>query len=364
MNSSFTEVSPDLMRAVFDNSLTSIYAAQAVRDQQTGELLDFQIFFCNPAFCQRVRRTEAEIQTQTLRTLFPTLDRTGFFDRYRQVVDTGVPFEGEQEHPGPNGHFWYQTSVKKWDDGIIVNFIDTTERKRAELQVQRTNDQLQATLDASISSIIAMTAIRNEAGEIVDFMMDKANRAVERSLGKTPAELEGRTLLSVYPGNVESGFFALYTKAADTGEAQQATFHYTDVNGYEGWFEASAVRIPSVATVPDQIVLTFMNVTEYKLAEGLVRRQADLVNSVLNATLTAVATYEAVHNAAGQVVDFRFTLANQASLAMLGLPAEVLYTKTICELNPPLRGSEAFAGYVAVIETGDPATMERLIGDR
>ncbi len=398
MNSTVTDASTELLRAVVDSSLTSIYAARAVRDTATGELIDFQIYFGNPAFYQRVRLSEADLQAQTLRTLFPVLVETGFFDHYRQVVETGETFEGEQEYPGPNGHFWYQTTVKKLDDGLVVNFIDITPykeaelqlrqstqlvddivqvmpngmviaeamrdpdgtitdfrvtlnnpaarqlagvsaddvgrtiltidpplretglfdryvaliqtgepfsleysfrgrelalsvsklndgfiamftdvtgRKQAELKLQEANRQLQSTLDASISSILALTAIRNEAGQIVDFQMEKANRSVERSLGKTPAELEGRTLLGVYPGNVESGFFALYAKAADTGEAQQATFLYTDRNGYEGWFEASAVQQEK-----DKIVLTFMNVSEHKQAlEQLAQLNAQLHRS-------------------------------------------------------------------------------------
>lgn len=755
MGSTFTEASPELVQAIVDHSLTNIYAARALRNEVTGQVIDFQIYFANPTFVQRVRRSESDLQQQTLRTLFPVLEQTGFLDRYAAVVETGVPFEGEQEYPGPNGHFWYQTTVKKLGDGIVVNFIDITDtklsrqqaeaalrltqgvmdasqslmtyceavyddtgaivdftyrlanqgvakligaptaeivggrmtqffpsvkeiglfaqyvevvqtnqiktfefpyqtdgyngwyliqasplgqgfvlsfvditgrkqtelklqqtnsllqavldgaqagiisyrsirdaegrivdfeftsanpvatqltgrsvdeligqrlltvfptnrqlgifdryvavvetgqpqqfethyqgdgldtwfdvtavrqghetadgfvltfldisdRKRAEAELQRQTTLLQTTLDASISSILAMTAIRNEEGQIVDFMMDKANQSVERSLGKTPAELEGRTLLSVYPGNVDSGFFAVYAKAADTGQPQQATYHYTDVNGYEGWFEASAVR-----HAPDKIVLTFMNVTDYKQTEqrlseqattfntvlaslqhglfiarivrnpsddlqpggladliyeyvsdsmlrdrGLsreaiigntaltlfpsskqsrfwqayedilrtgepqqfdehypydgfdiyvtaqvsfvdaerlvvtyqnttdlkraqqqVQQQADLVNSVLNATLTAVATYEPVRDETGTIIDFRYTLANQASLDMLGLTPEVLYTKTLCGLTasadrPLLGGRDAFDRYVTVVQTGESVTMERQI---
>lgn len=401
MNSTVTEASPELLQSVLDHSLTNIYAARAVRDATTGELVDFKLYFYNSAFLNRVRLAEVDVQALTLRSLFPVLDQTGFFERYRQVVETGEPFEGEQEYPGPNGHFWYQTSVKKLDDGIVVNFIDITNykqarqqaqaaadmietivdnvpvaisllrperqggpgspvvdlvfervnataarmrglpidqmegqryshlfpqatadggiallntvlaagqpqqydvefradelngwfeqrsvpigdqiilftqditaRKQTELRLQQSNQLLQATLDASISSILAMTATRDERGRIVDFRMDKANRAVERSLSRTPEELEGRMLLEVFPGNVENGFFDLYAKAADTGTPQQATLHYTDVNGFEGWFEVSAVQQRSDGTAQDKIVLTFMNVTESKQIEQRLR---------------------------------------------------------------------------------------------
>lgn len=616
MNSTLTETSPALLQAIVDHSLTNIYAARAVRDTQTGELVDFQIYVSNPAFCRRVRYSQTNLQSHTLLTLFPVLLETGFFAAYRQVVETGEPFEGEQEYPGPQGHFWYQTAVKKLEDGILVNFIDITEQKEATLTLQRQaqlldgifngslnglfalkairnpaneggagpiidfqiiqanqmaarmthqpvegmlgqrfslffpgylpsglfeqyvrtietgqrqetelyypydnvaawywigsmpyqdgviitfqditdrrqaeqqrdeqnllinsifngslNGQfamkavrddnaritdfqvvavnrvgaalarksadaligrpfsaffpgykpaglfeqyvrtvesgqaaetelyypydqaqawywvgsepfgdgviltflditqrkqaqlaaeqqtalLQTTLDASISSILAMTAIRNEQGQIIDFRMDKANRAVERSLGKTPAQLEGRTLLSVYPGNVDSGFFALYAKAADTGEFQQTTQHYTDVNGYEGWFEASAVRHG-----PDKIVLTFMNVTDYKQTERLVRQQSDLLQSVLDTTLNTVTTYQAVRDPqSGQIVDFRFTLANQAALEVIELTADELYTKTLLEVSPDLLNHAVFDQYVSVVQTGLPTTLER-----
>ncbi|SOD92184.1 PAS domain-containing sensor histidine kinase [Spirosoma fluviale] len=488
MNSTFTETSPALLQAIVDHSLMNTYAARAVRDTQTGELVDFQIYVSNPAFCRHVRHTQTDLQSHTLLTLFPILNETAFFAAYRQVVETGEPFEGEQEYPGLQGHFWYQTAVKKLEDGILVNFIDITEQKEASLTLQRQAqlldgifngslnglfalkairnpakeggvepiidfqiiqanqmaaritrqpvetmvgerfslffpgylpsglfqqyvrtietgqrqeielyypydeaaawywvgsepfgdgviltflditqrkaDQLvaeqqtallQTTLDASISSIMAMTALRNEQGQIIDFRMDKANRAVERSLGKTPAQLEGRTLLSVYPGNVESGFFALYAEAADTGKLHQATQHYTDVNGFEGWFEVSAVRHG-----PDKIVLTFMNVTDYKQTEALVRQQADLLQSVLDATMNTVATYQAVRDPqSGRIIDFRFTMANQAALGVIELTADELYAKILLEVSPDLVNQAVFDQYVSVVQTGLPTTLER-----
>lgn len=364
MKSTFAEDSSEWFKAVVDYSLTPIYTAQAVRDETLGELVDFQINYSNPALRQRVRLSEEDLRTKKLRVLFPTLVHTGYFDCYRQVVETGEPFEGEQEYPGPNGHFWYQTSVRKLNDGIVVNFIDITDKKLASQRAEEALRLTKGVMDASISSILSMTAIRDKEGNIVDFMMDKANRAVERSLFRGPEALEGHTLLEIFPGNIDSGFFDLYAKAANTGESQQATYHYTDVNGFAGWFEVSAVQQER-----DKIVLTFMNVTDYKQNELLVRQQADLFNSVLNATLAAVATYQPVYDhsngaAKGQIVDFHCTLANQAMFDMVGMPPDVLYTKTLCDLNPALRGTEAFKRYVSVIETGKPMTQERQIWNR
>ncbi|WP_080239673.1 PAS domain-containing sensor histidine kinase [Spirosoma rigui] len=348
----------NLLETIIDGSINGMFALKALHspnpETAQDDTVDFEVIRANPIAGRLLHLPYKTLNGRRFTELFPGLKQTNLLHEYARVSDTGVTFRTEQFYAHDGLNRWFTILVEPFSQGIILTFLDTTERKLAEEQLQQTNSALQATLDASISSILAMTALRDGQGRIVDFMMDKANRAVERSLGKTPAELEGRTLLSVYPGNVESGFFALYAKAADTGELQQTTQHYTDINGYEGWFEASAVR-----HAPDKIVLTFMNVTEYKRTEVLVRQQADLVQSVLNTTMNTVATYQAIRDPANRIVDFRFTMANKAALSVVDLPADELYTRTLLDVSPDLRGHDLFDQYVAVVQSGQPITMER-----
>jgi signal transduction histidine kinase len=348
----------ELLETIIDGSINGMFALRALRspNPSTGQsqTVDFDVLRANPVAAGLVDLPHQQLNGRRFTELFPGLKDSNLFNEYVEVADTGVTYRTEHFYAFDGINQWFTILVEPFSEGIILTFLNITERKLAEEQLQQANNALQATLDASISSILAMTAIRNEQGQIIDFRMDKANRTVERSLGKTPAELEGRTLLSVYPGNVESGFFALYAKAADTGELQQTTQHYTDTNGYQGWFEASAVR-----HAPDKIVLTFMNVTDYKRTEMLVRQQADLVHSVLNATMNTVATYEAIRDEMGQIVDFRFTMANQAALAVVNMPADELYAKTLLEVSPDLRGNVLFDQYISVVQTGQPVTVER-----
>jgi signal transduction histidine kinase len=132
-----------LLQTILDNSLVNIYAAKAVRHSTTGQVLDFQIYFYNTAFLKQVRLTQDQLEKGTLRSLFPVLEQSGFLARYKAVVETGEPFVGEQEYAGPNGHFWYQTTVKKYNDGIVVNFVGITDLKQTQLQVEQLNTQLQ-----------------------------------------------------------------------------------------------------------------------------------------------------------------------------------------------------------------------------
>ncbi|GAB3713703.1 hypothetical protein GCM10027592_53140 [Spirosoma flavus] len=255
------------LKQLLDTSPHGVIAYQAIRDHsasQPGAIIDFRTVFFNAAYERIFDQTAEIIHARTFRERFNDPAQAELFSFYVQHLETGQSFRRVR----------YYTHLKKWldvtgtvmGDGFMLVISDITLYEQVQTDLKQQRELLQTTLDASISSILAMTAIRDEAGQIVDFRMDKANRAVERSLNKTPAELEGRTLLDVFPGNVENGFFALYAKTADTGTPSQATLHYTDLNGFDGWFDVSSVQ-----QGPDKIVLTFMNVTEHKQLEQQLR---------------------------------------------------------------------------------------------
>ncbi|SOD78288.1 PAS domain-containing sensor histidine kinase [Spirosoma fluviale] len=162
---------------------------------------------------------------------------------------------------------------------FIGTVIDITADKEAETLLQRRVEEqthtleqqalaLRTTLDASLNSIIAMTALRDETGTIVDFMMDTANEAVIKSNFMTPDQIIGRKLLTVFPGNKDNGFFDLYARVVETGRAEQSSQYYRDEFGLEGWFEVSAVKQGN-----NGVVVTYNNITDRKLAELAAQQQ-------------------------------------------------------------------------------------------
>ncbi|WP_018618068.1 PAS domain-containing protein [Spirosoma luteum] len=177
-----------------------------------------------------------------------------------------------------NGHvFFTEKRVPYRFIGTVVDI--TADRQNKETLQQRVNEQtraleqqahqLRTTLNASLNSIIAMTAIRDDQNIIVDFMIHTANKAVAQSLFKTPEELVGRSLLTVFPGNKDNGFFDLYARVVDSGQSEQASQFYRDELGLEGWFEISAVRQDG-----DSVVITFNNITDRKENEQTAQQQA------------------------------------------------------------------------------------------
>ena len=216
-----------------------------------------------------------------------------------------------------------------------------------------------AAFEASLNSIMSMTAIRDEDSQISDFLIQTANRAVEQSIGRMPSEIIGKRLLETFPNNLESGLFAMYVRVVETGGHEHTTQHYADASGLDAWFEVSAVSQET-----DTVVLTFMNVTASKRAEQQIQRQADLLQTVLNNAQAAISLHAAVRDNDGQIVDFKTILANPQAITMWGKLAEPILAKTFFEVATSEQQTLDFPKYAQVVETGEPDLAEFNIGDQ
>ena len=129
----------DLLRSVLDNSLNAISAFSAVRDEQSGQIVDFRYVAQNEANRRNVNRTDEEVIGHTMIEYFPHVIPTGLFDRYVHVIDTGQPdrFEQEYNYDGLTG--WFELSVAKWGDGIVLTLVDITGSKDHQQQLEQAN---------------------------------------------------------------------------------------------------------------------------------------------------------------------------------------------------------------------------------
>ncbi|GAB3801841.1 hypothetical protein GCM10028819_29900 [Spirosoma humi] len=225
-------------------------------------------------FLQALHPDDREATDQTIQAVLQPSSSGRFDYEYRTI---GIN-DGQLRWIRANGQTFRN------DQGVVHQFIgtviDITSDKETETLLQQRVEaqtrtleqqahQLRTTLDASINSIIAMTALRDETNTIVDFMMDNANAAVIKSNFMTPDQIIGRTLLTVFPGNKENGFFDLYIRVVETGNPEQSSQYYRDEFGLEGWFEVSAVKQGD-----NGVVVTYNNITERKQVELAARQQA------------------------------------------------------------------------------------------
>jgi signal transduction histidine kinase len=259
----------DPLTKAFARTPDGVIVYEALRDA-AGQITDFTIVDFNPAGQITAGLPETIFfRGQRLLTAYPT--GQALFRDFVAVVETGQPFRYDYQY-GITG-IWYQLTASQLGDGLFVLIRDISAQRNAEAELGRQHKladaqarQLRATLDSSLNGIVALTAVRDETGRIVDFTLSMINAAFEQ-ITATPAEKAlGGSLLTLFPGNIETGFFDAYARVVTTGTTEQLTQHYDD-GSLEAWFEVCAVQ-----SGPDGVVVTFMDVTQSKLYEQRLKR--------------------------------------------------------------------------------------------
>ncbi len=97
-------------------------------------------------------------------------------------------------------------------------------------------------LDVAFDGLMAFRSVRNARGEIVDFVWVYTNDAALEIVGKFREEVIGNRLLSVFPGNRDSGLLDAYIRVCETGQPFDSELHYRH-DGLDRWFHVRAMRI-------------------------------------------------------------------------------------------------------------------------
>jgi len=86
-----------------------------------------------------------------------------------------------------------------------------------------------------------MGAVRDEGGQIVDFVYEYCNPAALSLLRRAREEVIGRRLLELFPSHVTDGLFEAYVAVTETGEPLRYEFFF-DEGGVSGDFEVVVSR--------------------------------------------------------------------------------------------------------------------------
>jgi PAS domain S-box-containing protein len=183
--------SNDLLRISLDTMLDCFGIYSAIRDAQ-GQIIDFRFEYLNAAALESNHMTAADMG-RGLCDVFPAQCATGLFEKYCQVVATGVPLIqdnliyidvfGTQQRTKI-----YDRRISKLNDGFVAAWRDMTIQKQAAQERDRF-------FDLSID----LLATGNFEGYFT-----RLNPAFEKVLGFTNAELMAQPFLNfVHPDDRE-----------------------------------------------------------------------------------------------------------------------------------------------------------------
>ncbi|MEZ5116640.1 MAG: EAL domain-containing protein [Candidatus Nanopelagicales bacterium] len=189
----------------------------------------------------------------------------------RPRFESGEAFETRYRLRCKDGSYrWISRMTRGVDDAEgrmvqhVSGFRDVTSQIEAEVAAAAGRTRLRAAMDAMLDPHVLLEAIRDEDGQIVDFLHVDANRAADahtRALGDT---LVGKRLLAATPGQEAAGMVDMYARVVETGEPLVLdAFPYADeaAGGEVRLFDMRGVK------VGDAISLTFRDVTDRVAAE-------------------------------------------------------------------------------------------------
>jgi len=153
-------------------------------------------------------------------------------------------------------------------------------RERQAASAERERRRLRGTLDSLLDPHILLSALRNERGEIVDFIYADANDAACRYNKLPREELIGKRLLELFPKHRETGLFADYCKVVETG-------HPLVLDDYlypHDIFEETRFYDIRAAKADDSISYTWRDVTDRHTKTEMLERKArtDELTTLLN----------------------------------------------------------------------------------
>jgi len=109
-------------------------------------------------------------------------------------------------------------------------------------------------------------------------------------------------------------------------------------------------------------VNTVQNITAQKEAEEKLKENNELLQSIMDSSLTIIRVMEAIRDADDEIIDFRYILANKKALNEYEVDDR--RGKLYSEVHPELMRSEMFSNFKKVVETGERRNFEICYGGK
>ena len=288
---------------ILNSSLNAWFTANAMVNKQ-GCVHDFIITRINPAFTRIIGLDEAAVVGKQFLKLFPSSKEHGVFDLNRRVFQTGKAEQMQMAYRGEGLNAWYDVSVTKLgNEGILVNFADITESRKALEEIHHKNKLLDNILQHSANGISVTRVIRNKKGEVVDGITILANDAAVAYTGIPKDLYLSRTAVELEPNIRQSDYFQLCLLTLETGKPAN-TQYMLEMTGR--WLQLTVSRMDS-----EHLITIFSDITESKKAQLAIENSAQQLQTIINRTQSGIFTIEPVLDEQNEIKDFRFIIVNR-----------------------------------------------------
>jgi PAS domain S-box-containing protein len=338
--------SEEQFRATFENA--AIGMAQVAPD---GTWLRM-----NQRVCEFLGYTEEELLQRTFQSMtYPEDLPLGLEQMQEMFAGKRRSMQIEKRYIRKDGEIvWANLSVAcvRNPEGEVEYMIsvieDITEKRRMRRALTQSEVRFQAVQQTMPDGFMIFRSLRNERGEIEDFVCEYGNPAASQLLSIDPQDMPGHRMLVRNSLNVDVGLFDIYCDVVAAGRTAQGELEFPFQDSTSKWFRYSAVK------VDDGFAVAFTDISRAKDSEARLRESEARLRAFHQTTPDGFVIFRSLRDPQGGIADFQILYANPAAGRLSNFDADRLPETTMLKEAPLLPDLGVFARFVEVVETGTP----------
>jgi PAS domain S-box-containing protein len=226
--------SEERFRVFQELSLDGFNVFHSIRDE--SQIVDFEWEYVNPAAAKIQRLTPEQLTGKRLLEVLPGHKDSGLFDRYAQVVETGIPLDTEISYNSEGIVGWFRIMTVKLGDGVAISFSDITDRKQAEASLGDALQKLTSHFENTPLAVIEWDE---------NFCLSGWSPAAEKIFGWKATEVLGKHFSEwnfIFDGdvkNVRSAINSLKNQEARCNVVRNSNYHKSGALVHCEWYNSA-----------------------------------------------------------------------------------------------------------------------------
>lgn len=250
------QTSNQMLQATLDSTTYAFQAFKAIRNHE-GKIIDFEWILTNKAW----NDPYGPMAGKRLLAHNPGVIDTGLFEKFIRVTETGETINHEQFYNHEQFNGWFHQTLVKMGDGFLMNTENITERKNAEQEILRLEDEMARQMSNKYYSLfnaidegfLVIELLYDAGNQPNDFRYLEVNPAFTRQVGLN--NVTGKLVSEVAP-NLEQSFLDTYHRILQTGDPVRFEEYNADTSR---WYNVYASRIGDSGS--RKLALVFADIT-------------------------------------------------------------------------------------------------------
>jgi PAS domain S-box-containing protein len=272
--------SEEKFRTSMENMLDCFGIYTAIRDEDTGAIVDFKIDYLNATALESNGMTTDAIG-QPLCELLPAHRESGLFSEYCRVVETGESLIkdcliysdrfGDQDLTRA-----YNVQVRKLDDGFVASWRDITEQKRSEEANLRNEERLQLAVQIAKLGYWQL--------DLTDYQLFGSEQG-KTNFGLSPAEnLTYQQLLELIHPEDRDRVIAIMSGAIENQRDYTTEYRIIRSDGSIHWISVRGNCFYDESDRPLRMVGVTTDITERKQTELALQQREQRYRAIFDTT--------------------------------------------------------------------------------